>query len=754
MRSDGQIKDLLCEEEPIGLSSVTPDREAIFRKAVRAFTKADHKGLVPSLTDARYERPLYIHTAALAIAQGREVKVDELMEDTLDHEERFWREQIERVDIGNMRRVVAALTLKGGVGSEAEVRKFVEIICGAADKKMAFLLRALYPGRDANYINGLEPDLLGEALVLRTLSKEGAGAGSYLDRVFDGADGGAIRTGFTVLGRLSEDHKKAENWITRVLDRDVAGRALEAFAAAKIVGERTAHAAVGIVLAKALEREGTADLATRLERVLPHPEQTVSLREVGQWVTATRLAHLPKDEGEERARLLNNLSTWQSALGQREAALASTQEAADIYRTLAAARPETFLPGLAMSLNNLSVDQSDLGQREAALASTQEAVDIYRTLAAARPGAFLPDLAMSLNNLGIMQSDLGQREAALASTQEAVDIRRTLAAARPEAFLPDLAVSLNNLGMMQSDLGQREAALASTQEAVNIRRTLAAARPEAFLPDLAGSLNNLSVDQSALGRREAAFASTQEAVDIYRTLSAARPGSFLPDLAGSIDNLGIMQSALGQREEALASTQEAVNIRRTLAAARPEAFLPDLADSIDNLGNRQSALGQREEALASTQEAVNIRRTLAAARPEAFLPDLAGSLSNLGIRQSALGQREAALASTQEAVNIRRTLAAARPEAFLPNLARSLNNLGNRQSARGQREEALASTQEALDAIWPLFLRLPAAFEEDTGDYLAALHDRLTALNLPPTPDLLARLETFASLTRRPAPAS
>ena len=75
-----------------------------------------------------------------------------------------------------------------------------------------------------------------------------------------------------------------------------------------------------------------------------------------------------------------------------------------------------------MSLNNLGMMQSALGQREAALASTLEAVDIYRRLAEARPDAFLPDLAASLNNLGIRQSALGQREAALASTLEAVDL--------------------------------------------------------------------------------------------------------------------------------------------------------------------------------------------------------------------------------------------------------------------------------------------------------------------------------------------
>jgi hypothetical protein len=60
--------------------------------------------------------------------------------------------------------------------------------------------------------------------------------------VFDGAAERAVRTGLEVLGRLSEGHKQADGWIARVLGRDVTGRAIAAFAAARSVGERTAHA--------------------------------------------------------------------------------------------------------------------------------------------------------------------------------------------------------------------------------------------------------------------------------------------------------------------------------------------------------------------------------------------------------------------------------------------------------------------------------------------------------------------------------
>jgi hypothetical protein len=49
---------------------------------------------------------------------------------------------------------------------------------------------------------------------------------------------------------------------------------------------------------------------------------------------------------------------------------------------------------------------SQLGRWEEALKSAQEAVDLYRGLAAARPEAFTSYLAMSLNNLAAMRPAL------------------------------------------------------------------------------------------------------------------------------------------------------------------------------------------------------------------------------------------------------------------------------------------------------------------------------------------------------------
>ena len=51
-------------------------------------------------------------------------------------------------------------------------------------------------------------------------------------------------------------------------------------------------------------------------------------------------------------------------------------------RELAAARPDAFRPDLAIPLTNMSVRLAGLGRREDALAAIEEAAQVYRELAA------------------------------------------------------------------------------------------------------------------------------------------------------------------------------------------------------------------------------------------------------------------------------------------------------------------------------------------------------------------------------------
>jgi CHAT domain-containing protein/tetratricopeptide (TPR) repeat protein len=379
--------------------------------------------------------------------------------------------------------------------------------------------------------------------------------------------------------------------------------------------------------AKAAAAKGDSAEALRLQKL------------VVAWVQANRPAL-----DVFRARALINLGSFLSEVGQKQEALAPTEEAVRILRQLEGSQPETRR-FLAIALNNLGIRYSELGRRQEALAPTEEALKIHRELAKTNT-AYLNDLAASMNNLGIRYNDLGRRQEALAPTEEAVKSYRELAKTNP-AFLGDLARALNNLGVRYTDLGRRQEALAPTEEAVKICRELAKTNP-AFLNDLARSLNNLGVSYTDLGRLQEALAPTEEAVKIRRELAKTNP-AFLNDLAMALSNLGNRYSELGRRQEALAPTEEAVRLFRELAKTNP-AFLGDLARSLGNLGNRYSDLGRLQEALAPMEEALKIYRELAKTNP-AVQENLARSATNLAVGQLQLANPSAALPLLRESVS-------------------------------------------------------------------------------------------------------
>jgi nucleoside phosphorylase len=739
LRRRPAISALLGDREPVKLSplaATAAEREAVFVAASMTFGAVQRRPPVLhppiKLDDARFERVLYLHMAALAAVEGVAFDAGSLMDVILDHEERFWiSEGIARhavtAHVSLARQLVAAATLRGGLTTREEAQAMCRRLAMREhthdDDGLVALLHDIYEGMNpARYLPGLEPDLLGEGMVLR-VGRPPKGTGdpvgdTWIERVLvAGDDAQAITSAFTVLGRASATSPAATRpWIANLLRSELPARAVLALRAGKAVGRRTASSALGDLLAEALERDGSASIAAALaQEGIPYP--TVSLRRVAEWQGRTLLEQSPGGDDAAvmatRATRLVEQGIRLADLGQHERELAVTREAVDLYRTLATRNPDAFQHHLALSLNNLGNGLSALGQREPALAATREAADLYRTLATRNPDAFQHHLALSLNNLGARLSELGQREPTLAATREAVDLYRTLATRNPDAFQPHLARSLNNLGNGLSALGQREPALAATREAVDLYRTLATRNPDAFQPDLAMSLNNLGARLSELGQHEPALTVTREAIDIRRTLATRNPDAFQPDLASSLNNLGNRLSALGQREPALAATREAVDLYRTLATRNPDAFQPGLAMSLSNLGAMLSALGQRKPALAATREAVDLYRMLATRNPDAFQPYLAGSLNNLGNGLSELSQREPALAATREAVNLYRMLATRNSDAFQPDLAGSLNNLGARLSALGQHGPALAATREAVDLYRTLATRNPEVFQSN-----------------------------------------
>jgi tetratricopeptide (TPR) repeat protein len=558
--------------------------------AARLGVEAGDIGVV-RVTRAESARILDLHAAALVAVLGVperpgttavSIDVSNVLDVLLGHEQHYWQDTgraLKLFDVagglsaGQLSQAVAAMCLLGAA-SEDEAAGLSGRVPGAVPSTaVALWLRGLYPpDGEGLWLGSLRPDRLAELHVTREL-----GASPVLTRkCLSELTERQAQQALVLLARASADHPEAEPLLESALYRfpDVP---------AGIKAPRETLIAVA--------------------NSIPFP--SVALAETDASLTSRIAATYPAGTT-ERASWQETSSTLLAALGRPEDALAATEEAVTIRRDQAGARPETFLPDLAMSLDNLSGCLSALGRREEALAAIEEAVAMYRDLAAARPKAFLPGLAMSLNNQSSRLGDLGRREEALAAIEEAVAIRRDQAGVRPEAFLPSLAGSLNNMSGCLTALGREEEALAVIEEAVTVYRDLAAARPEAFLPNLAGSLNNLSGCLADLERPEDALAAIEEAVTVYRDLAAARPEVFLPDLALSLNNQSSRLGDLGRREEALRAIEEAVTIRRRLAQARPAEFAGRLARSLERQAAILSALGRDAEAKAARDEAVRL----------------------------------------------------------------------------------------------------------------------------------------------------
>jgi tetratricopeptide (TPR) repeat protein/nucleoside phosphorylase len=611
------------------LASEVDERERVFHEAAERFAK--RKGKVYErrtsvhLADTRFRRVLYLHMAALATVEGLEFKTNDLMKVVLDHEERFWETRAARLSVLTLssqramaRQVVAAATLRGGLADSGEAVRMTERIVGHTlsdeGRELLLLLHRIYERSGAGpsvFLPGLEPDLLGEGMVLRVAApepKEVRLPDDWIERVFPvEEEAEVVAFGFEVLGRASaEGPTVLRPWIERLLAGQLHRRGKLALKAAKAVGLRTALSVLGDVLADQLEARGDARLAHELSAVgIPYP--TVSLGRVAEWTNRTRLLELKASEEErilvQRAVLQNDLGNSLCIRGQHEEALKASQQSVEILRVLAQRHPELLQPFLATCLDNLGLRLSARGQRDEALKAVSEAIELRRALAQRDPDAHLPSLATSLNNIGLRLGELGRYEEALQATEEATKSLQALAQQDPEIFLPRLADSLNNLGFRLGDVGRHEESIETAVRAVEIYRSLAHNRPDAFLPGLAASLSNLGISLGALGRHEEALRSAKESVELRRALADHNPDAFLPQFASSLNNQGAVLMHLNRYPEALTLIEDAIKIRRALAKKNSDAILPDLASSLHNKGLLLKELARNEEALIAFAEA-------------------------------------------------------------------------------------------------------------------------------------------------------
>ncbi|GAB4051452.1 tetratricopeptide repeat-containing protein [Catellatospora paridis] len=338
------------------------------------------------------------------------------------------------------------------------------------------------------------------------------------------------------------------------------------------------------------------------------------------------------------ALALNNLAMRLTALGHADEAIPVFREAEARLRELMEANPAANRQFLGLVLINLAGALPPT-QPEQVLTLASEAVEVFRWLAADRPDTYLAGLSRALNNHSAALSAVGQNRKALTVIEEAVALRRQLAETDP-SWLPDLAASVENLATTLQNLGRGRQATAPQREAASIRAALAAeedptAKARATVAvlrqggnpaDLAAALANLGSIQARSAPADAEEP-LDEASGIYRSLADTEPDLYQPRLAVVLHNETVNYLGLAQAATAAYVAEELVAVLRRLTDRAPDFYRPALARALGLQATAQGQSGDLAAGEQTAQEAVAQYKQLVQQAPYVFKTELKAARS-------------------------------------------------------------------------------------------------------------------------------
>jgi tetratricopeptide (TPR) repeat protein len=534
------------------------ERQRLYQAAATSFARVLDQpvpqNLTPDLTAIHFERALLVLMDALLALDSFQAKAERtttgLLEGVLYRERSYWQNQLKGKGfnaglvpmLDGLENTMALVTLGRRVQNAEQAIELLQQDKNFEGKDYAEcqsvveILHTAYTEPD--WVSGLQPDLLGEYLASRVLSKSDLVLSAAFEEQLPA---GTHKTGLTILSHLSQWHSDGEKLLRKVLTPRsyLYPYVIE-------VAPVTGHV-IADTLAEIMKQHPNPQLSNSLVDQIP--EHTVALRRLaGVMLHQAVIASRDEDNYNRAFELLNKLGIRLSELGQQEQALEVTEDVVKLYRMLVQTQSNSYLLPLADSLNNLGNRLRTAGKDRngRALSVTREAIDIYRELVKNHPGKYEADLGAGLHSLGMRLNEADKDDEAIGAIEEAVRIRRKLVECKGNKFLPDLAISLNNLGIALSESPRYKEALAITEEAVNLYRALAEKQPDAFTKDLAMSLTNLCKDCRRMDRDTEALTHIEEAIRLYRELTGKMPDSFAPRLALSLLHLGISLLKINQ----------------------------------------------------------------------------------------------------------------------------------------------------------------------------------------------------------------
>jgi tetratricopeptide (TPR) repeat protein len=361
------------------------------------------------------------------------VRIADVIDELLQHKGRFWlgSARVQGILDGSsglttsmVRQAVAAGCLIGAA-DEGEALRLLDRVPGAdRSQKIAAWLRELYPpepGAD-EWLGTLQPDRLAERLVLAEL----AGSAEFARQCLEGLSQRQARRAVILLARASTESELAERLLARLLPL-----------VSKVIADLDA----------------APETLTSIANAIPYPSVTLAYAHAS--IMQRLISALPRDaHPAERSAQLLALAIVLAQIGYRGEALAATEEALTLLRSLARDDPDAYQGELAHALSSYCAHLSALDRYPEARLAGEEAIRLRRDLAAADQGRYDPDLATSLSSLGVVFSALGMPAEALTVTEESAAIRRALAVNGPQSSGREYAILLSNLGVRFGELGQ------------------------------------------------------------------------------------------------------------------------------------------------------------------------------------------------------------------------------------------------------------------------------------------------------------
>lgn len=439
-------------------------------------------------------------------------------------------------------------------------------------------------------------------------------------------------------------------------------------------------------------------------------------------LTQARLSGDPADV----ARTLNGLGALHSEQRRMDDARSALKEALKIWRHLAQANPDTYLPDTAKTLNNLGILRQEQKRMEDARVSFEGALRIWHKLALANPDTYRVGMVHTLNNLGNLHRAQNRMDDARAAYEEALNICGKLVEAGPGTYPSDMvltlstlrdiegmALTLNNLGALHGEQNRIEDARKAYEEALKIWRKLALANPDTCPPSMALTLHNLGLLDRVQNRMDDARTAFEEVLKIRRQLAEASPDTYLLEVALALINLGTLHGEQKRMVDARTAFEEALGIYRKLARANPDTYLPEVALALYNLGTLHHAQNRIDDAGKAYEEAMKIYERLARTNPNTYWPNMARILNNQGSARSEQNRIDDALTAFEDALKIWRQVVQTNLDAHLPEMAMTLSNLGVLYSNRGRVGDGRAALEEALKIYQAFVKQNPGRYQSD-----------------------------------------